>query len=340
MNKEIFFSVLIPVYKTEKFIYKCIDSILNQSYKNFNIILVDDGSPDRCPEICDEYAELNNKIYVIHKKNEGLMSARRAGINYAIENFKDVINHFFIFVDSDDTLKHNALEIAEENIRKNMCDMLIFNADVTYDGQIISPYLDRCDAGNITDKNEALRMIASEKHNPLAFKAVDKHLFVKRDYEQFYHIQIGEDLIQSLDLVANAKKITIINERLYNYEKNPESIMHSIDASNYKIKSLFRKIVYEFLNSQECWGENDRAWYNNLTQDFIAKEARQIVYIIKKKDVYTIWNKIINDEYYCDFLKDIKSKNILNKFTLICLKNRYYFVLWLICKVKYFLNLT
>ena len=334
MDKKIFFSVLIPIYKTEKYLRTCIDSILNQTYKNFNIILVDDESPDKCPEICDEYVKSNERIYVVHKKNEGSMAARISAVNYAMENFKDVLNHFFIFVDSDDTLKYNALEIIEENIRKNMCDMLIFKADITYNGKIISPYLNRCDAGDITKKKEALRMIGGECYNSLWCKAVHKKLFVQKDYTKYYHIKIGEDLIQSLDIMANAKKITIIDDSLYNYEKNPESIMNSIDSSNYKLKSTFRKIVCEFLNSQECWDENDRAWYNNLTQDFIAKEAREIVYTMKKKNVYIIWDKIINDEYYNKFLKKITTKRILNRFTLNCIRKKYYVLLWLACKIK------
>lgn len=334
MDNAIFFSVLIPIHKTEKYIHNCINSILNQTYQNFNIVLVDDGSPDKCPEICDEYAKTNNKIYVIHKKNEGLMSARRVGIDYAIDNFKDVSNHFFVFVDSDDTLKQNALEIIQKNINQNKCEILIFNADVTYNGRIISRYSNKYKTGNITDKNETLRMIASEKYNPLAFKAINKCLFVKRDYKKYYYIQVGEDLIQSLDLVANAKKITIIDDSLYNYEKNPESIMNSIDSSNYKLKSIFRKIVYEFLTSQECWDADDKDWYYNLTQDFIAKEIREIVYTMKKKDVYLIWDKIINDEYYNKFLKKITTKRILNRFTLNLITNRYYLMLWLACKMK------
>ena len=338
MDKKIFFSVLIPVYKTEKYLRTCIDSILNQTYKNFNIILVDDESPDNCPEICDEYAKSDERIYVIHKKNEGSMAARITAVNYAMENFKDVLNHFFIFVDSDDTLKYNALEIIEENIRKNMCDMLIFKADITYNGEIISPYLNRCDAGDITNKNEALRILGGECYNSLWCKAVHKKLFVQRDYTKYYHIKIGEDLIQSLDLVVNAKKITIINERLYNYEQNPKSVMNSINASHFRQKSTYRKVVCDFLNSQECWNNNDRLWYNIVMQDFIAKELREIVYIKKRNDVYKIWDENINDEFYNQFFVKITTKNPLNYFTLKCMKEHWYFLLWIACKTRSFLN--
>ena len=88
-------SIIIPVYKVEKYICECVDSILAQEYKDFEIILVDDGSPDRCPEICDNYANTDNRIKVIHKPNGGLSSARNAGLAQAK-------GRYVWFVDSDD----------------------------------------------------------------------------------------------------------------------------------------------------------------------------------------------------------------------------------------------
>ena len=83
MNKEPMVSVIVPIYNVEKYLKRCIDSILNQTYKNLEIILVDDGSPDKCPEICDEYAKKDDRIIVIHNKNGGVSSARNAGLDIA-----------------------------------------------------------------------------------------------------------------------------------------------------------------------------------------------------------------------------------------------------------------
>ena len=96
-------SVIVPIYKTEQFLSKCIDSIINQTYKNLEIILVDDGSPDNCPKICDEYAKRDNRIKVIHKENGGLSSARNAGIEIATGDFS-------AFVDSDDWIDSDMYE--------------------------------------------------------------------------------------------------------------------------------------------------------------------------------------------------------------------------------------
>lgn len=96
-------SIIVPIYKVEQFIDKCIDSIVNQSYNNLEIILIDDGSPDRCPEICDEWAKKDSRIKVIHKENGGAASARNAGLEIATGDYIG-------FVDSDDWIDKDMYE--------------------------------------------------------------------------------------------------------------------------------------------------------------------------------------------------------------------------------------
>ena len=96
-------SVIVPIYKVEKYLRQCIDSIINQSLKDIEIILVDDGSPDNCPKICDEYKKIDSRIKVIHKKNGGLSSARNAGMKIAT-------GEYIGFVDSDDYVSKEFLE--------------------------------------------------------------------------------------------------------------------------------------------------------------------------------------------------------------------------------------
>lgn len=96
-------SIIVPIYKVERYLKRCVDSILNQTFTDFELILVDDGSPDNCGRICDEYAEKDNRIYVIHKENGGLSDARNAGLDYAT-------GQYIIFVDSDDFVEPDLLE--------------------------------------------------------------------------------------------------------------------------------------------------------------------------------------------------------------------------------------
>ena len=88
MEKEDLISIIIPVYKVEKYLDKCVQSVVNQSYHNIEVILVDDGSPDSCPQICDEWAKKDKRIKVVHKQNGGLSDARNVGIDKAKEDVK------------------------------------------------------------------------------------------------------------------------------------------------------------------------------------------------------------------------------------------------------------
>ena len=94
------FSVIVPIYKVEKYLNKCIDSILKQTFQDFELILVDDGSPDKCPKICDEYAKKDKRVRVIHKENAGLVAARNTGI-------KEAKGDYICYVDGDDWISEN-----------------------------------------------------------------------------------------------------------------------------------------------------------------------------------------------------------------------------------------
>ena len=112
-------TIIIPVYKVEKYIHQCIDSVIDQSYKNLEIILVDDGSPDKCPEICDDYAKKDKRIKVIHQENQGLSSARNTGIKASTG---DYIN----FIDSDDWIEREAFQIALDTRNRWDADLVMW----------------------------------------------------------------------------------------------------------------------------------------------------------------------------------------------------------------------
>lgn len=120
MNELI--SVIVPVYNVEKYSERCIESIINQTYKNLEIILVDDGSPDTCPMICDEYAKKDDRIVVIHKENGGLSDARNAGIEIAK-------GEYFAFIDSDDYISEEFLSKLYMSLKSNSAFMSICNFD-------------------------------------------------------------------------------------------------------------------------------------------------------------------------------------------------------------------
>ena len=118
-------SIIVPIYKVENYLIRCIESIVCQTYENIEIILVDDGSPDKCPMICDEWAKKDERIKVIHKKNGGLSDARNAGIVIAQ-------GEFLLFVDSDDYIEKDLCESCM-NVMDEDIDIVAFNYRRVYD---------------------------------------------------------------------------------------------------------------------------------------------------------------------------------------------------------------
>ena len=119
LNPQI--SIIVPIYKVEKELGRCVNSLRHQTLKNIEIILVDDGSPDKCPQMCDEYAKQDNRIKVIHKVNGGLSDARNDGLMQAR-------GQYILFVDSDDYIRHNACEILYSNAAKDYLDIVVTDA--------------------------------------------------------------------------------------------------------------------------------------------------------------------------------------------------------------------
>lgn len=118
--KEPKISVIVPVYKVEEYFERCVNSILKQTYKNLEIILVDDGSPDLCPAMCEEYAKKDSRVVVIHTENRGVSAARNVGLDNST-------GEYILFVDSDDYIVEEACEILLENIIAHKADMVVFN---------------------------------------------------------------------------------------------------------------------------------------------------------------------------------------------------------------------
>lgn len=142
-------SIIVPVYKVEKYLPKCIESILNQTYKDFELVLIDDGSPDDCPQICDEYAAKDERIIVIHQKNRGVSAARNAGLNIAK-------GEYIGFVDSDDFIEPKMYELMLQAIQNNQVDLAVCGYDyVDEDGIVTRPYNNKED--EIITQKEVLK---------------------------------------------------------------------------------------------------------------------------------------------------------------------------------------
>lgn len=211
-------SIIVPVYKVEQFLDKCVESILSQTFRDFELILVDDGSPDRCGDMCDEWATRDTRIKVIHKENGGLSDARNAGIEKAE-------GEYIGFVDSDDYIKKDMYEVLLNNIEK-------FNADMSMCGYV-DEYADgrridnSCTDVYLWDQKEAIRQVMMGKNVSVhaVVKLYRKSLFNNIRYPVR---KISEDAYIIMDLLLQAQKIVFTPYSAYYYVHRENSINSSL----------------------------------------------------------------------------------------------------------------
>ena len=213
-------SVIVPVYKTEKYLHQCIDSILAQTFTDFELILVNDGSPDNCGAICDEYAQKDKRIKVVHKKNGGVNAARADGV-------KCSTGEFITFVDSDDTLPQTALKDLFIEMLPNID--IVIGGLTTATGTAICYKEETINIDNYREETLANRFI----HTGPVCKLFRKNLFNEGTFDFPREIYMGEDLIMNIRLAFSAKNdIKIISKSVYNYrDDNGENCCNNFYTS-------------------------------------------------------------------------------------------------------------
>ncbi len=209
------YSVIIPIYKVEKYLRRCVDSVLAQTLSDCEIILVDDGSPDNCPEICDEYALNDSRIKVIHKENGGLSSARNAGIKIAT-------GEYIGFVDSDDYVEPNMYETLYNALQESGADMAVCEyAIVDEKGAVKSK--------SIVEKGVFTPFEMFEKLDKLggyyvaSWSKLYKKTILKNNL--FPEGRLHEDAFTTHRFFGESNKIVCVDKVLYNYLERPNSIM-------------------------------------------------------------------------------------------------------------------
>lgn len=300
INIDVKFSILVPVYNTEEYLTQCIESVINQSYKNWELILIDDGSTDKSGGICDFYAEQNQKIEVYHNINHGLIYSRR----YAIEKAS---GEYYIFLDSDDYLTPDALQIIYNKAQKYKCDCIIYNINRVTDGKIVERYPEEKEA-LICNKRELYKKCFFDAgYNPMCRKAVKATVFQGIDYSHYFHIKYAEDLLQSIEIVKYSQTVLFIPEYLYNYRMNSASITQTIKYNNYSVDFTVREKVFEFLVNENVFSEKDFLEYRGKCAQLILSEIAKIAaFSTSIKNKKLLLKKIRESQYYKKYLSGKK----------------------------------
>jgi glycosyltransferase involved in cell wall biosynthesis len=222
-------SVIVPIYKVEKYLCRCIDSILNQTYPNIEVILVNDGSPDRCGEIVEEYAAKDNRIRVIHKKNGGLSDARNAGMEL-------VTGKFTMFVDSDDWLDVKMIEKLMNTCKKIKADVVQSAFYYAYENQLLFDHrYYKVKATPIVFEKESLmaELVKNERVKNFAWGKL-----IKTSILEDIHFKKGvlfEDVFWAHQVMHRIERFVLVNEPLYYYMQRDDSIVSTYTPRNLDI---------------------------------------------------------------------------------------------------------
>lgn len=290
-------SVIVPIYNVENYLGKCIDSIINQTYRNLEIILVDDGSPDNCGEICDQYASQDIRIRVIHKTNGGLSDARNAGMR--------IMNgEFLMFVDSDDWLQDNCVEILYEIQKKYKADLVIGGVQKIEDI-----------TGNILWATKNLSPLEYEyKSNEEAMKdmfingcASWARLYKKSIHEGilFPKGEINEDEAIVLEILNRCEKVVKTNRVIYNYRFRTESIT----STNWNLKKID---WYEHCKNNLKYVEEN---YPKLQEVAQARYISSLIWVLNNMTVDTKRYRSYIKNYRKELHSIVKQPNWKNRFS-------------------------
>lgn len=330
-NNERIFYILVPVYNVEKYIVECIESVLKQTYTKWNLILVDDGSTDLSGAICDKYANGNRKISVIHKRNGGSLSARQAARNYLFDKGLSE-NCYVLYLDSDDLLESEALYEINDMIESTGSDLIIYKYRRFKENEKLFKIDNQSRSFEIIEDKAVLykKVFVNDGFNSLCRKAINISLLENKDYKDFFSVVYGEDLLQSIPLYKNAKRVLFSEAELYRYRMNPTSITHTVTYENFQVSSTVRNEVLSFLKKENIWTESDYVYYFTYCKACLKNDVRLIAgFKTHKKNRFKLFDDILADNYYKMVLKYTKKKDcVLNS-----LKKKNYNTVLFICSL-------
>ncbi|MCR5207204.1 MAG: glycosyltransferase [Eubacterium sp.] len=319
------FSIIVPIFKVEKYLEQCIESIVNQTYKNIEIILVDDGSPDGCPLICDKWAAKDGRIRVIHKKNGGLIAARKSGVEIATGDY-------ICFVDGDDFIGETMYERVADSVQKYNPDCVIT--------QFYYAFPDRNEKSEynlskeIYSRNEIEKeifptMLFKERFYRFGiypccwtkvFKAdiLKKHIFDVDD-----RIRLGEDIAFTYPCLMECQSIAFVDKPLYYYRQNPESMTASYDP---RLPDIYMLPYRALKKKSEKLGVDLSAqlpYYLLFLTNFVIRNEASRANPKSVAQTNIVLDAVVNNDYLKDELGFIDNARLPlhTKILVIALKN-------------------
>lgn len=255
-------TVVLPIYGVEKYLDRCVSSVVNQTYDHLEILLVDDGSPDNCPQMCDQWAHRDCRIRVIHKENQGLGMARNTGIENAT-------GEYICFFDSDDYIRQDSIELLVDKIQREQTELAVFGFfSVSNQGKIVSTFIPG--VGDRTYRGESvLTEFLPDFTAPNPYKNEPRGMYmsaclvmysmelVRRSQWRFVSERdiISEDVYSLMSLIRHVRSVTVLPEALYYICENGSSLSRSYRPERYqRIRHFYLKVMQL---SRECGYNED-----------------------------------------------------------------------------------
>jgi len=312
-NDNRLISVIVPVFKAESYLEKCIESITNQTYKNLEIILVDDGSPDNCPKICDDFANTDNRIKVIHKKNGGVSSARNEGL-------KAAKGEFVTFVDSDDYILQDYIEKSASFINSNT-DLIVSGLTIIDDlknTKTISPKFQK-NSPILKDISSFMKFVI-DGHFDIVVNKLYKRTLITSNFQT--GLRLGEDRVFNLDYFKNIKgEINIVNNPGYMYIFNTSSACHQKHNDIFETLKVSLNELKNFLVS--TFGTfNDENYFKLVSTFIVSCKKRSPSNTQKELNI-----KLTNESIIKEYLESYKPKTLKEKLKFFLIKHKQYSLL-------------
>lgn len=330
-------SIVIPMYNCGKFISECIDSIINQTIKNFELILIDDGSSDDTIKKCQSYLT-DSRVKLISKNNSGVSDTRNMGINHAK-------GKYIVFVDSDDILESTMLENMLRNMIKFESDLVICNFNYLYKNKQKSPKIfddsESCYKGYNQICRKLLSCTENEYFYPIWNKMYKKQIINDFSIKFDKKLYCGEDFKFNIDYLSHCKKISTVPEMLYNYRIIENSLSKRFDFNKWDSE---KKIIGYYIN----FNKKNNFFDTSIHNIYFLKFKECLDLLVKSKETQKNQNdflkKILNDSDFVIAINHLTVNGIYNKYLLLLAKLKLSNILILNYKLKnwiynHFLNL-
>ena len=326
------FSIIIPVFNSQQYIVRCLNSIINQKYKDFEVIIIDDGSTDASGAICDSFAEKDKRIFVEHCINGGVVKARKRGVEKAKGDY-------VVWVDSDDYISDNYLELFAKAIEKNNPDVIScgFAMVNTNDEITKKPLKNKVYKDELFDELKENTLFSRRITKPnlgcfsvnLWAKAIKTDLARKYQLMVPDNIRMGEDIAVIIPLLFNCSSVEEIEDCGYYYQNNPSSMSYRFDKDEIKKAKV---LVNHLNNTLGAYKEKtNMLWYYFLRRYVVGLINHSNNYsdyyeTIIQIDITSLKDSIPKDIY--------KNWNAIDRLMMFSLKNKKYKLLYYMIKIK------